>query len=101
MNKDVGLFIICLIIGGLVPLMLIGADFYTKEVQEVQLYDTYYVFNPFHFALATEGLTLFFSFLIRGILTKFRGRVTLIFFGLGTIITGLAGVRIYQIMNAP
>lgn len=79
---------------------LFGVDFYAKDVHELQLHDSYFVFDPFEFALVTVGLTLFLSFLVRGILTKFKERLTWLFFGVGVVVIGLVGVEIYEIINS-
>lgn len=79
---------------------LFGVGFYIKDVQEVQLHDSYFVFDPFEFAFVTVGPVLFLSFLVRGIRTKFKERLTRIFFGLGIAIVALVVVEIYEITGS-
>lgn len=99
-KKDIIIFIICLAIGGLFPLTIFGTDFYFKADQEVQLHDSYFIFRPYEFAIATIGLTLFFVFFFRAIRTRFRNKLTLTFLALGTIVLGLVVVETYEMINS-
>jgi uncharacterized membrane protein len=99
-KRDIIIFIICLVVGGLFPLTIFGTDFYFKTDQEVQLHDTYFIFRPYEFAIVTIGLTLFFVFFFRAFRTRFKNKLTLTFLALGTIVLGLVAVQIYEMMNS-
>jgi uncharacterized membrane protein len=99
-KKDIKIFIICLLTGGLFPLTIFGTEFYFKADQEVQLHDTYFIFRPYEFAIVIIGLILFFVFLIRAIRTRFKSKLTLTFLALGTIVLGLVVVQIYEMINS-
>jgi hypothetical protein len=90
-----------MIIGGLIPILIFGVDVYFKETLEVQLHDSYFIFRPFEFALSTIGPMLFLTFLFDGLNTKFKKRMTWLFFGLGTVIIGLIAIEIYELFKMP
>lgn len=100
LNKDVVFFLASLIMGGLFPLAIFGADFYFKADQEVQFHDSYFVFRPLEFAIVTVGLVLFLVFLARAVSTKFKNKLTLAFLATGTIVLGLVVIEIFEIVNS-
>lgn len=99
-KNDIVIFIICLVIGGLFPLVIFGKEFYFKVDAIVQLHDTYYIFRPYEFAIITIGLTLLNVFFFRAIWTGFKNKLTLIFLALGIIALGLALLKIYRMINS-
>ena len=99
-KKEITIFFISLVVSGLLPVTIFGTDFYFKRNQEFQIYDTYYIFRPYEFALVTTGLTLFFVFFIRAIQTRFKNKLSLTFLTLGTIVLGLVIMHLYQMFNS-
>jgi hypothetical protein len=99
LNIDIALLIACLIVGVLIPMMLFGTAFYLKETQEVQVYDHYFVFSSNEFLIVVVGSLMFMTFLIRGLMTRFRKILTRIFLGIGILIVGIIIFAFYEIMN--
>lgn len=79
---------------------IFGTDFYLKTDQEIQLHDTYIIFQPYEFSIVTIGLTLFFVFSFRAFRTRFKNKLSLTFLALGTIVLGLVVAVIYEMINS-
>ena len=97
MNKDFFLFLISVLVGAIIPLMIFGGYFYFKEVQEIQLHDTYFIFNPFEFSLVTIGPILSIAFIVRVMQTRFKNKLSFTFLFVGLAITALVALEVYEI----
>jgi hypothetical protein len=98
-RKEITLFVFSVVVGGVVPLVIFGADFYFKTDQAVQLYDTYFIFQSYIFPIATIGLTLFLTFLFRAFWTRFRSWLALIFLVFGALLLGMVVGEVQEILN--
>lgn len=97
MRNDLKSFFVVLLIGASVPMFLFGLDFYFKEYGEIQLHDTYIVFNPFEFALIPIASIFFSVFLVRAIRLKFQKQSTNIFLVFAAALTIVIIGEIYKL----
>lgn len=97
LNKDIVLLVTCLMVGSIIPMFILGIDYY-NGLQDIQFHDTYIVFNPFEFVLVPIGFVIFLSFTVRGIITRFKHKLTIIFLGNGLITIALTFGKIYKII---
>jgi hypothetical protein len=95
-NKDLLLFAACVLVGGIIPMLIFGYDYYFKE-GEIQLHDTYFVFNPFAYSLVAIGPIVFVAFIVRSIQTRFKNKLSLLFLFISFIIVALVLVEGYEI----
>ncbi len=86
MRPEFKLLITILLIGAVVPSLIFGFDFYLKKHIEIQLHDTYYVFAPFEFGLATIAPIMFVVYLIWGLRNRFSQMWANIFLCIGFIL---------------
>lgn len=66
--------------------LLLGLVSFYANWNSIQLYDTYFVFTPFQFALILIGPIHFFTFLIRASLLRFQSPASNIGLSIGLIL---------------
>ena len=74
MKPDIKILLIVVLVSLAIPMFLFGWGFYFQETQDLQLYDTYYVFWPFELSLVVMGPILFVTFLLRALKFRFKNR---------------------------